>query len=88
MGTAIAATTIFWTPSGGVKTNLSTSLETLSAFIETKAFSTGDSKFSYFIDSIISHITDVEDLSSFVIELYGADRENGPFILLAIVQPQ
>lgn len=82
MGTAFAGITIFFTPVGGIKTSLGVALGTTESFIRTKALNIGRDDLSYFIDKIISHVTDISDQTRLFLEIYGADKENGPFELL------
>jgi hypothetical protein len=82
MGTAHAAITIFHTPFGGTQRNVGAAIGTLSAFIETKAISIGDSQLSYFLDKINSHITKSANQTLMILEVYGSDDEDGPFDLL------
>ena len=82
MGTAVGGLSFFYTPINGVKTSLNSAFGTTTAFIKTKAMDIGDAKLSYFIDEIITHLTDNEDLRQMVLEIYGSDKEPGPFVLL------
>lgn len=82
MGTAVGALSFFYTPVNGVKTSLNSAFGTTTAFIKTKAMDVGDAKLSYNIDEIITHLTDNEDLQQMVLEIYGSDKESGPFVLL------
>jgi len=82
MGTAFASISFFYTRSTGVKTSLTSAFGTTASFIKTKAVSIGDSKLVYFIDQITTHLSDNEDLRNMVLEVYGSDKENGPFKLL------
>ena len=82
MGTAHAGITVFYTPVGGVKTSLAAARGTTTAFIRTKALNIGDSKLSYYIDQITSHITSRAAQTKMVLEIYGSDDEDGPFELL------
>ncbi len=82
MGTAHAAITVYHTPFGGDSTNISAAIGTVSAYIETKAISIGDSALSYFLDKINSHITKSAAQTQMILEVYGSDDEDGPFELL------
>jgi hypothetical protein len=82
MGTAYAAITFFYTPIGGTKTSLGAALGTVVAYIKTKALNVGDDKTVYNIDQITTHLKDAENLRDMVLEVYGSDKEDGPFILL------
>jgi len=82
MGIAHAAITIFYTPLGGTQRNVGAAIGTLSAFIETKALDIGDSALTYYLDKINSHITENQDQTLMVLEIYGSDDEDGPFELL------
>ena len=82
MGTAFGAVTIFFTPIGGVKTTLGSAFGTNLSEIETKALHIGQDRLVYFLDQITSHITDNRDQQQMILEIYGSDREDGPFDLL------
>ena len=84
MGTAHAAITIFFTPLGGIKTSLGAAIGTTTSFIRTKALTIGDDM-TYFIDKIISHITDSSKQTRMTLEISGSDDEDGPFELLDII---
>ena len=86
MGTAFGSITFFYTPIGGVKTSLGAALGTTMAFIETKALNIGDDKLVYYIDQITSHLKDNEEQEEMVLEIYGSDKENGPFKLLDTIE--
>jgi len=82
MGTAFGSLSIFYTTVGGVSTSLGTSIGTLEAFIETKAISLGGDKVVYYVDQVTTHLTDNRDQQEMVLEIYGAEAEDGPFKLL------
>ncbi len=82
MGEAFGAVSILYTPIGGVPTSLITSIGTLTAFIETKAINIAGDKITYFIDQITTHLTNSKNLKDMVLEVYGAEAEDGPFDLL------
>ncbi len=84
MGTAFGAVTIFHTPVGGEKTSLGTAFGTILSEIETKAINVANDQLVYFIDQITSHITgNAKDAQKqFILEIYGAEKEDGPFDLL------
>jgi hypothetical protein len=73
---------MLWTPSVGEPVFLGFSLETSTAWIETKALHVGDPAFTYYLDRIVSHIPDLDTHTNLWLEVYGADDENGPFELL------
>lgn len=85
MGTAFGSITFFYTPIGGVKTSLGAAFGTTTAFIKTKAMNIGDDKMVYNIDQITSHLKDAVNLREMVLEIYGSDKEDGPFELLDII---
>ena len=82
MGTAFGAISIFFTTVNGIRTSLGAAAGTLTASIETKAISIAGDKLVYFIDQITSHLSNAEKQTSMILEIYGSDKENGPFILL------
>lgn len=83
MGTAFAAISIFYTPIGAEdQISLGSALGTISCEIETKALNIGRDQFVYFIDQITSHITGNADQQYLILEIYGSDKEDGPFKLL------
>lgn len=77
MAGAQAAVNIIWTPTGGVPTILGAATETSTCFIETKAIDVGDEEMSYFIDRVISNISDRPDQLNLVLEIWGSDDEEG-----------
>ena len=82
MGTASAAITIFFTPLGGIKTSLGIATGVTTSFIRTKALNIGSDELSYFIDKIVSHVTDSAKQTRLSLEISGSDSEDGPFDLL------
>jgi hypothetical protein len=82
MGSAFGSLSIFYTQIGGELTSLGTALGTLEASIETKALNIGVDKFTYFIDQVTTHLEDNADIKRMVLEIYGAEKEDGPFVLL------
>jgi len=81
MGAAAASISVTYTIDG-VTRSLGSAFGTNTAYIETKALDIGDAQMSYFIDKIISNITDRTEQTGLVLEIYGSDAENGPFDLL------
>lgn len=79
---ALGALTMFLDEFGGGTVNLGASVETSSAYIQSKALDFGDGAFVKFLEKVISNIK-LRKLAPFLnLEIYGSDDEEGPFELL------
>lgn len=79
---AQGAVTLFLNQYGGGTINLGMSIETASAWIETKALDFGEASFVKFLEKITSHIRQASESPNLVLEIRGSDYEDGPFVLL------
>lgn len=66
---------------GGIPINVGNAQDTMLCYITTKALDFGQADKVKFLDRIITHLRNAADQTNLSIEIYGADAEDGPFVL-------